>query len=371
MKGLFFSLLIALSSCASQRDVCSDLQADLKKCNVPANATLVCGDRATTESLVERFDEQGCGAVNDGSGNFDRRLCQAGGFPCPESPTPVATSAVPQNPVVFVGGIDGTAVFDWNARILAGLRDRGVSVDHVSPSPWSTTDQRAADVWGAIQHYEKVNLVCYAVGGIDCRFLASPKGLFAGDKATYAKVRAKIASVTTISTPHRGTRVADAALAALQSGTANDILSALGESLPKDSAIATTIEGLTVDAMKDFDAKMIDGDGIVYQSFAGISHVLGKGTDRLDACDGIYFAHPDTRDAMNEILWTTAAFAGNPSDGMIPVVSAKHGNFRGCIPADHYDVIGQIGHQTRDPNTGFDDVAFYSWVASDLAEQGL
>jgi triacylglycerol lipase len=56
---------------------------------------------------------------------------------------------------------------------------------------------------------------------------------------------------------------------------------------------------------------------------------------------------------------------------MVSVESAKWGSFRGCIPADHYDVIGQIGHFTRDVRTGFDPIDFYRWVASDLAEQGL
>jgi hypothetical protein len=53
------------------------------------------------------------------------------------------------------------------------------------------------------------------------------------------------------------------------------------------------------------------------------------------------------------------------------VASARWGNFRGCIPADHYDVVGQIGHNTRDPVTGFDAARFWAFVASDLAERGF
>ena len=85
---------------------------------------------------------------------------------------------------------------------------------------------------------------------------------------------------------------------------------------------------------------------------------------------------------MNELLWVTAPFGStsrddkgaivlSPSDGMVSVESAKWGEFRGCLPADHYDVIGQIGHTTRDGRTGFDAPLFYRYVASSLAEKGL
>ena len=55
---------------------------------------------------------------------------------------------------------------------------------------------------------------------------------------------------------------------------------------------------------------------------------------------------------------------------MVSVDSAKWGNFRGCIPADHYDVIGQMARISADPVTGFDAPRFYEWVISDLAERG-
>jgi hypothetical protein len=96
----------------------------------------------------------------------------------------------------------------------------------------------------------------------------------------------------------------------------------------------------------------------------------------------LFQRHDGTRDAMNPLLFVTAPFSGtslddrgrvvtSPSDGMVSVESAKWGTFRGCIPADHYDVVGQIGTMTRDPLTGFDAPAFYTQLASDLAGRGF
>jgi len=370
-------LLALLASCSPERDTCADVAKRLKTCGVDVSADLVCADRAATDAIAKQLDERGCdGIASDESGKIDPRICDLGGFQCPDPPTPAPSGAAPVHPIVFVGGIDATPIFDWNPHVIATLRAHGIDAQHAKLSAWASTEERAADLWSAIESLEgPVNLVCYAVGGIDCRFLASPRGLFADDKTTYARVKAKIASVTTIATPHKGTRVADAALSALQSGVANDILAALAGPSPlppSDGALAKTLEALTVGAMADFDDRVPDSQGIVYQSYAGVSHVLGKGTDsRAEAACGTYFHHAGTRDRMNDLLLVTAPFAGAPSDGMISVESAKHGDFRGCIPADHYDVIGQIGHVARDPSTGFSDVSFYELIAADLAERGL
>jgi triacylglycerol lipase len=147
-----------------------------------------------------------------------------------------------------------------------------------------------------------------------------------------------------------------------------------------------------MDASLPFNAKITDGDGIFYQSFAGVSHVLAKSSAASEQsiakyCAGddgapLFFRHDHDNDALNQVLWVTApwsstsrspdgAVVASPSDGMVSVASAKWGVFRGCIPADHYDVIGQIGHTTRDGQSGFDAPRFYAWIASDLAGRGL
>ncbi len=406
--SLAFLAASIVAACNGQPDTCAELRADLKKCGLSATS-LDCSrvDRSSLEAMVSRFSEHGC----DGAGQSDAktdavdpRLCKAAGWSCPEPPTPDPGPQRPASPLVFVSGIDESAVFDWNPRIAASLNasfGEGAAF-HVKVRGWSTTPDRAADLWDSLaslhaQTGTKLNLVCYAVAGLDCRYVASPHGLFAGDEKSHREALDTIASITTIATPHRGTRVADAALAALESGTAQDLLSALAGSsdasaLPSGGSLQRTLLGLTMDASLPFNATIDDADGLYFQSFAGVSHILGKSSAQSEmsirkhcsAADGSprLFQTEGANDGMNELLWVTAPWAStsraadgtvvaSPSDGMVSVASAKWGEFRGCIPADHYDVIGQIGHATRDGQSGFDAPRFYRWVASDLAARGL
>ncbi len=406
--------LVAISAgtpgCASSNeDSCGQLRSALKKCGMPV-VELDCGriDRTSQEGLLSRLGKQGCQGVSDADadGNaVDPRLCALARWSCPDSPTPTPAQAVTKYPVVFVSGIDGSPAFDWNPRILEAVKKSGSSAHHVGVLPWATTRERGADLWASLETLrqrldgKKLNLVCYAVGGLDCRYVASPGGLMKGNAKGFAAVQSTIASVTTISTPHRGTRVAEAALSALKSGTANELLQTLVGAgiegtlaIPDDAALGRTLEGLTLAAALKLNAELTDGEGIEYQSWAGVSHVLGKTSTaseesiRAHCTDTegslLFQRHKDTRDAMSELLWITTPFGGtslndngavvqSPTDGMVSVESAKWGTFRGCIPADHYDVIGQIGHTTRDPLTGFDAPRFYRYLAGDLATRGF
>ncbi len=86
------------------------------------------------------------------------------------------------------------------------------------------------------------------------------------------------------------------------------------------------------------------------------------------------------RDPLTQLLVATSAHAGRTlvadgatrvaaSDGMIPVPSARWGIFRGCLPADHYDLVGQLADLGPDPSTGFDAKQFHWGLAADLARE--
>ena len=63
--------------------------------------------------------------------------------------------------------------------------------------------------------------------------------------------------------------------------------------------------------------------------------------------------------------------AALPNDGLATVESAKWGTFKGCIPADHMEQLGQKSLPDVNVRTGFDVAWFYTNVAGDLAGQGL
>jgi len=396
-------MILISTGCNSVDLMCSAVRDDLARCGLPVES-LDCArvDYATLSALQARMDHGVCEPVSDDNA-VDPRLCALAGWACPESPIPATGSATTLHPLVFVGGIDDSAVFDWNANILAAVRDAGGEAHHVSVAPWQPTAERTADLAASLVALHrslpgrKLNLVCYAVAGLDCRYLVSPAGLYANDAPSRAKMLELIASITTISTPHRGTRVADAAILALQTSTVTDVLTTfLGvvapDTIPDDATLIRTLRGLTVDALADFNLRIVDEPRIPLQSFAGISTPSGRlrDADKVAIAAGcvdtdgrpVFFTHPDSVDALNPLLLVAAPFSHTardsrdlvvttPSDGMIALASARWGQFRGCLGADHYDVIGQIGNRTRDPLTGFDARSFYIWLAADLAARGL
>ncbi|GAC1356597.1 MAG: hypothetical protein NVSMB47_10020 [Polyangiales bacterium] len=400
----------ACAACARQHDACSELGDALRRCDL-ATGDFSCDGvgTSTAEELLARLETDGCSALGQATqpgdaAAVDPRVCALGGFSCPPPPTPHVDSAATQFPLVFVSGIDDHPVFDWSPRIVASI---GVGSDaraeHVTVLPWATVPERTADLWASLEQVlartgaSKVNLVCWAVGGLDCRYLVSPGGLFRDDRAGRARAVSAIASITTIATPHRGTRVAEAAISALRTGVASDLIAALlgtatSAPIPDDAAMLRALEGLTLEAAIAFDRDVIDEPAVFYQSFAGVSAPLGRASstftrDVLAHCvdaDGAPadLGHPGTVDALSEALWITAPFSTvsygpdrelvtGPSDGMIAVESAKWGLFRGCLPADHYDLVGQLAHTTRDARTGFDPQRFYRWLAADLASRGF
>jgi triacylglycerol lipase len=236
----------------------------------------------------------------------------------------------------------------------------------------------------------KVNLVCFSQGGLDCRYLASPNGLAMGDV---------VASITTLSSPHHGTGVADAALPYLLAGgngerKAVDALATLAgatfSELASNSHLVAALQGMSEANMPAWNEQIVDAPGTFYQSFAGFSHVAGMTLDGIessiaaecvdDAGNPALFRHANTYDTMNALLVPSAAFVGHfdplhpsnamPNDGVSAIESSKWALFRGCYPADHLDTVGEIDHTGMDPDTGFDYRRMYRYIASDLAARG-
>ena len=400
------ALSIALAGCGVPEVSCEYLASQLLTCDLQP-ARLRCDDlSAERRALIARdLSEGGCATLRDEvTGQMREDACTAFDWKCPPPLGGDVTPAATRYPLLFVAGIDGRPDFDWNRRILDEVADQtGSEVQHVPLAPWATTEVRAGELRVAVQQqlargHGRVNLICYAVAGLDCRFLVSPQGLFAHDQTLQQQAAAAVASITTVATPHRGTHVAQAALTATDAGAGTIWGTLLGADAGDGpaggigSGVRATLAGLTNEHVTELSERLADAGGIYYQSWAGVSHVAGLPIFPVElairqfciAADGSprMVRHPDTRDFMSELLWISAPFAGrsldasgavihSPHDGMVSVDSARWGEFRGCIPADHYDVIGQLGDDGADPNTGFDAARFYTDVASDLSARGF
>lgn len=365
----------------------------------PYSAECTSTEAMHAEELMAELDRNGCeGEAPPVLGKADI-FCTGGRWdplglcsnPPPLGDAPAGSAT--RYPIVLAHGFNTTVENFWRFHddILEELRaDEHVVIAGDVPAfntPQVRAEALAAQVDDLIaQGHERVNLVCFSMGGIDCRYLVSPEGMAYGDR---------VASVTTISAPNRGTLVADAIVEALEAG--DDIyvgdlgrwlLDMIGIGASElygqdgvDVDVAAALESMSERGMVDFNERYPDDPDVYYQSWASASYVGGLALpgwrDRLDeACQGRVITHDYERDMMFIGFVPVAPIVAHgtdlrPHDGVATVESARWGEFQGCIPADHLDVVGQVDDHRPNRRTGWDYVRFYRNVAFGLAERGF
>ncbi|TNF37764.1 MAG: triacylglycerol lipase [Deltaproteobacteria bacterium] len=282
-------------------------------------------------------------------------------------------------PIVLHHGFNASTTNSWAFNgVKEVLEADGHTVALGSAPPYDSPMVRAGYLAAIVDDVidrtgaDKVNLVCHSMGGLDCRYLVA--GLGYGDQ---------VASITTLSTPHRGTRIADVALS-LVPGAFEDAIDQLASlwgmtfsDLAADSHVLDALYWLSEAHAPELNDAYPDDPGVYYQSWAGVSSVFGIPNPKdAAACRGLDQRHPGTVDKMDARLAGGAAVVAHgvqllPNDGMATVESALWGEFRGCVPADHLDEVGQVGDVGPDPHTGFDHLRWYRNIAYDLAARGF
>lgn len=282
--------------------------------------------------------------VRGKSGEYDLALrCEEG------------CQAVPRFPVVLVHGWTGwddVQSYTYFYGVEADLSSRGVGVFVPALDPYNSCEVRSeqlaeqVDALLVTAHHRKVNLIAHSQGGLDSRRMISTLGY--GDR---------VATLTTISTPHRGTPLADIVLA---SGPGEELVSWFLEWLgattveSQSNATASFVSLSEATVQGSFNADNPDDPRVLYRSWAGHTCTLGWSCD--DLCDvEIQLPH--------QILTATSG----DNDGIVPVSSAIWGDYRGEIAADHFDEVGQLLGVT---GPHFDHLDFYASLAQELAVSG-
>lgn len=181
----------------------------------------------------------------------------------------------------------------------------------------------------------RVHLIAHGTGGLDARYLIST--LDFGDR---------VATLTTISTPHQGTTLADVSLGLIP-GPVNSILAFLTDVLsPGDLDPTTALYQMSQQYVTEvFAPANLDDSRVSYYSVAGVTAALTLDLTRVDLCDPLLL--------VGHLLLVNQ---GN-NDGLVTVESARYGEFLGVIPADHYDEVGQTLGLI---SLAFNHLAFYS-----------
>jgi triacylglycerol lipase len=295
------------------------------------------------------------------------------------------TARASSHPIVLAHGFDASITNRWSFyEVEDKLRADGHVVHSAQVSPYKGVPARAAQLATHIDAAQrecrakpgcdasKVHIIAHSMGGLDSRYLISKLGY--GDR---------VASLTTISTPHRGSNIADVLLKIIPDDVdkaVNAMASMWGRTftdreLAADSDVKAALSSISEKTTRDsFNPDVKDDPRVTYVSWAGVSDVIGIPNPKdYDACEGKLQTRLGIRDGMDATLVPAAAFVAHgtelrPNDGMVTVESAKWGKFMGCIPADHLDEVGQPKHG-KHPLTGFDHVEFYRKMASSLDDE--
>jgi triacylglycerol lipase len=277
----------------------------------------------------------------------------------PGAATPEPAKGGAPYPVVFMHGMAGfgqlglgPVSLTYFDGVVEDLTKRGESVFVTVVPPFDTSAARAQALSKQIDDIlkrtgkAKVNLVGHSQGGMDARVITSPQGLGYGDR---------VASVTTVATPHRGSKVADAVLGLLQYLPADVIDSVTGDflalvektayELQSDAHLRQQVVELSEKYMTTvFNPTYKDAPGVLYMSYGGRTN-LRTGIGVCD--DGKYANDAFDVDTTQAMLAPLAIFLEEGklrvNDGLVTVESAKWGEFQQCVPADHLKEVGQLG----------------------------
>jgi triacylglycerol lipase len=236
--------------------------------------------------------------------------------------------------------------------VPAMLQSRGFEVFNPEVGPFGTTENRAtmiaADLTrqGVFADGRRAHIIAHSAGGLDARYLVSP------DAPNGPGLGKRIRSITTISTPHRGSPVADLVSGAFTG--AESIIPILKEKFPN---LEDGVRGLTTREMAQFNNKVHDADGVDYFSYAGV-----LGHERI--LEGSVFG-------VTQPLFVL----DGANDGWVSFRSAHWREFKGTVRADHAEEIGYdlspsgvfpFGFGSRT----FDHLDLYRRIADDIAAIG-
>ena len=196
---------------------------------------------------------------------------------------------------------------------------------------------------------EKLNIIAHSKGGLDSRYAISCL-----DCAPH------VASLTTINTPHRGCEWVDITLKKMPTKLVkyiekryNSIFKALGDESPD---FMGGVNDLTAESAGKFNSKVLDCEGILYQS--AMSQMSKAGSAGFPLNIGYRIIKKEQHCS---------------NDGLVPIESGKWGHDLGLLTASgkrgisHADMIDL----NRENIEGFQVRDFYINLIADLKDKGL
>lgn len=255
-------------------------------------------------------------------------------------------------PIILVHGIGAKDSGLFWGRIPKSLENLGLKVFLGNTDSWGSIESNANFLKKTVDkvldecNCDKVNIIAHSKGGIDSRYLIS--------SLNYGE---KVASLTTISTPHWGSELVDyifekkSIYNPLTRIIVNLVVKLYGDKSPEPYKI---VSELTTESMKKFNEKNPNIEGIFYSSY----HSFMKNSfDDLSYC----LSH-----------WYLNRVAGK-NDGIVSVNSANWGEKFKLIAGKSRTGIShsEIVDIKRKRISGIDILEIYTEIVTELETKTL
>ena len=251
-----------------------------------------------------------------------------------------------KNPIVLIHGLGAKHTYgpiEYFYGLQPWLKENDNQVFTANLKFWHSLEHRGTQLKAQIEdifpaeRFGKLNLVGHSMGGLDARYLTSQ-----------LKFSDRVASVTTIGTPNRGTPLADMALGLVPQKAVIKIetyLAALGWSNDGFHQMTKAFHE------EVFSVQAPNVDGVAYFSAtSAITNPVMK-----NAMPPFWATHPLLKKLEGD------------NDGFVSVESATWGEHICTYQGDHYGQIGQLLGHSR----GLDYMKFYQEIFGRLAREGF
>lgn len=233
-------------------------------------------------------------------------------------------------------------------RIEKILKNNGYTVFTAKTDGFGAIENNAVQLKAFIQtviikyKVEKVNIIAHSKGGLDARHMIDRLGM-----------EKKVASLTTLCTPHRGAQLATK-------------IYALPNPIKKFIAFWLNL------AYKIFGDERPDALKTCKELSAKDPNELDLKVPESIYCQSFSAAMEKSRDdfLMSIPHMFSKKFEGGPTDGLVSVTSAQFGNYRGMAvegSVSHNDIIDFMAKKKKREKIH----AFYLQLCAELAELGF
>ena len=294
---------------------------------------------------------------------------------------PDAWGKGPPYPLVLAHGFfgwDKIGPLEYFYKVKAALEAKGHVVHVTSVDPFNSSLYRGQQLRKQVEAVlvktgaAKVNIIGHSQGGIDARYVA-------------AMIPHRVASVATVATPHLGIKIGDVLLKQT-SGYTKALAKAFFKALARpfygdvaqDANIVACLKSMTTSQMTAFNVKYSDHYGVSYFSIGGRSDKhLGQTECVAPKAPPFITKYAKVADPIDPLLLITSKLLAEkyhtpkPNDGIVQLAKVKWGTWLGCIPADHFDQVGQILGDSPGKGNSFSHITFYQDLAAYLVSKGF